>query len=396
LNQNAAPSSGAVFVGTGSCNNHVLQQGAVDLRGFTPAELKVRVVALGHPAYRAEQVFRWLHGPGVGGMGAVKEPTAPCNVPADLRDALAAEAQPLALRLDVEQKAADGTRKFAFLTHDDRSIEAVLIPDDNKDRDRLTLCISSQVGCALDCKFCATATLGFGRHLSAGEILAQVYWATELAGRRPTNIVFMGMGEPLHNFDNVRRAFELLCHPWGAAFSPRRVTISTSGLVTGIDKLSQLTPVPNLAISLNASSDEVRDEIMPVNKKWPIAELMRAVKAFPLGHGRKITFEYVMLAGVNDSDADADRLGKLVSSVPCMVNLIPWNPFNGPKYHRPSTERVLAFQARVRARGIQVYVRLPRGDDIDAACGQLAARAPSPRKDVDVSLLRALRSPSAN
>ena len=350
---------------------------------------------MGHPAYRAEQVFRWLHGPGAGGMGAVKYPTAPCNVPADLRDALAAQAQPLALRLDVEQKAADGTRKFAFLTHDDRSIEAVLIPDDNKDRDRLTLCISSQVGCALDCKFCATATLGFGRHLTAGEILSQVYWATELAGRRPTNIVFMGMGEPLHNFDNVRRAFELLCHPWAAAFSPRRITISTSGLVTGIDKLAQLSPVPNLAVSLNASSDEVRDEIMPVNKKWPIAELMRAVKQFPLGHGRKITFEYVMLAGVNDTDADADRLGKLVASVPCMVNLIPWNPFNGPKYQRPSTARVLAFQARVRAKGIAVYVRLPRGDDIDAACGQLAARAPAPRKDVDVSLLRALRTPAA-
>ncbi|MDX2019356.1 MAG: 23S rRNA (adenine(2503)-C(2))-methyltransferase RlmN [Deltaproteobacteria bacterium] len=373
----------------------VLQLRTLDLRGFSPAELKERVVALGHPAYRAEQVFRWLHGPGAGGMGAVKDPSAPCNVPAALRDTLANDAAPVALRLDVEQKAADGTRKFAFLTHEGRSIEAVLIPDDNKERDRLTLCISSQVGCAIDCKFCATATLGFGRHLTAGEIVSQVYWATEIGGRRPTNIVFMGMGEPLHNFDNVRRAFELLCHPWGAAFSPRRVTISTSGLVNGIEKLSALEPVPNLAISLNASSDEVRDQIMPINKKWPIAALMQAVKAFPLGHGRKVTFEYVMLAGVNDSDVDADRLGKLVSSVPCMVNLIPWNPFNGPKFQRPSTERVLAFQARVRAKGVPVYVRIPRGDDIDAACGQLAARAPAPPKDVDVSLLRALRTPAA-
>jgi len=272
----------------------------------------------------------------------------------------------------------------------------VLIPDDNQDRDRLTLCISSQVGCALDCKFCATATLGFGRHLTAGEIVAQVYWAAEVAGRRPTNIVFMGMGEPLHNFDNVRRAFELLCHPWGAGFSPRRITISTAGLVSGIEKLSALTPVPNLAISLNAASDEIRDQIMPINKKWPIAQLLAAVKRFPLGHGRKITFEYVMLAGVNDSNFEADRLAALISDIPCMINLIPWNPFNGPQFQRPATERVLAFQSRLRTRGIQVYIRMPRGDDIDAACGQLAARVPGPRKDVDVSLLRALRTPATN
>ncbi|MCG5054651.1 MAG: 23S rRNA (adenine(2503)-C(2))-methyltransferase RlmN [Myxococcales bacterium] len=370
----------------------MLQLGAVDLRDLTPAELKPRVVAAGHPPYRAEQVFRWLHGPGAGGVGAVRDLNAPCNVPAALREILAAEAAPSALGLAVEQSARDGTRKFAFSTHDGRSIEAVLIPDDNQERDRLTLCISSQVGCAIDCKFCATATLGFGRNLSAGEIVSQVYWATELAGRRPTNIVFMGMGEPLHNFDNVKRAFELLCHPWGAAFSPRRITISTSGLVTGIEKLAALEHVPNLAISLNASSDEVRDQIMPINRKWPIATLMAAVKRFPLGHGRKITFEYVLLAGVNDADADADRLVRLVSGLPSMVNLIPWNPFNGPQFQRPSTERVLSFQGRLRARGIQVYIRMPRGDDIDAACGQLAARAPAPRKDVDVSLAQALRT----
>jgi 23S rRNA (adenine2503-C2)-methyltransferase len=198
--------------------------------------------------------------------------------------------------------------------------------------------------------------------------------ATAVAGRRPTNIVFMGMGEPLHNLANVTRAFELLLHPWGAGFSPRRITVSTVGLVSGIEELAKLSPAPNLAISLNATTDEVRDQIMPVNKRWPIAKLLEAARHFPLGHNRRLTFEYVMLAGVNDSDADAARLPKLLRGLPCKVNLIPWNPFAGPQFQRPSDQRILAFQAIVRASGLPVYIRTPRGDDIDAACGQLAAR----------------------
>jgi 23S rRNA (adenine2503-C2)-methyltransferase len=239
----------------------------------------------------------------------------------------------------------------------------------------LTLCVSSQVGCALDCAFCATATLGFGRNLSAGEIVQQIYTATAQAGRRPTNLVFMGMGEPLHNLQNVTRAFQLLIHPWGAAFSPRRITVSTAGLVPGINELAKLSPAPNLAVSLNATTDEVRDRLMPINRKWPIAELLRAVRAFPLAHGRKITFEYVLLAGVNDSDADAERLPRLLKGMECMVNLIPWNPFSGPAFTRPSAERIRTFQEILRRNRMQTYIRTPRGDDIDAACGQLAARA---------------------
>jgi 23S rRNA (adenine2503-C2)-methyltransferase len=250
----------------------------------------------------------------------------------------------------------------------------VLIPDDKEDRDKLTLCISSQVGCAMDCGFCATATLGFGRNLTAGEIVQQVYRATALAERRPTNLVFMGMGEPLHNFDNVARALALLEHPWGAAFSPRRITVSTSGLVPAIAKLGALSPNPNLAISLNATTDEVRERIMPVNKRWPIAALLEAARRFPLSHGRRVTFEYVLLAGVNDSDADADRLPRLLRGIPSKVNLIPWNPFNGPQFQRPSAERIRTFQERLRAADMAVYIRTPRGDDIDAACGQLAGR----------------------
>jgi 23S rRNA (adenine2503-C2)-methyltransferase len=340
----------------------------LDLRSLTPAELSARLAAAGAPAYRGEQAFRWLHGQGV---ESTDEMT---NVPKEAREALAAAVPLRPLTTDVVQEARDGTRKLRFRTVDGRAIESVLIPDDDEERDKLTLCVSSQVGCAMDCGFCATATLGYGRNLTAGEIVEQVYRATKLAGRRPTNLVFMGMGEPMHNLDNVTRALGLLQHPWGLNFSPRRITVSTVGLVPGIEKLGQLSPAPNLAISLNATTDEVRDRIMPVNRKWPIAKLLEAARRFPLAHGRRVTYEYVLLAGVNDSDADADRLVRLLRGMPCKVNLIPWNPFQGPQFERPSAERIRTFQERLRAAHMAVYIRTPRGDDIDAACGQLAAR----------------------
>jgi 23S rRNA (adenine2503-C2)-methyltransferase len=371
-----------------------------DLRSLTPAELAARVAQAGQPRFRAEQIFRWLHGRGAPSIDAMT------NVPRELREAIARELPLRPLVLDFEQVAGDGTRKMRFLTHDGRGIEAVLIPEESSQvrhaadfhrpariedldlddgeeivaagpgvrRDKLTLCVSSQVGCALDCAFCATATLGFGRNLSAAEIVQQIYIAAERAGRRPTNLVFMGMGEPLHNLANVARALAVLIHPWGAGFSPRRITVSTAGLVPGIGELGRLSPLPNLAISLNATTDEVRNRLMPINRKWPIAELLRAARGFPLGHGRKVTFEYVLLAGVNDSDADAERLPKLLKGLACMVNLIPWNPFAGPAFARPSAERIRTFQEILRSHRVQAYIRTPRGDDIDAACGQLAAR----------------------
>ena len=339
-----------------------------DLRALLPDELSGWLAAAGAPKYRTEQIFRWLHGHGVATLDEMT------NVPAALREALEREHALTPLTQELVQTAHDGTRKLRFRTHDGRAIESVLIPDEDVARNKLTLCISSQVGCALDCRFCATATLGFGRHLGAGEIVTQVYRATALAGRRPTNLVFMGMGEPLHNFDNVSRALGLLEHPWGAGFSPRRLTVSTAGLVPGIEKLGALRPAPNLAISLNATTDEVRDRIMPINKKWPIARLLDAARRFPLSHGRRVTFEYVLLAGVNDADADADRLPRLLRGIPAKVNLIPWNPFQGPEFERPSAERIRTFQERLRAADVAVYIRSPRGDDIDAACGQLAAR----------------------
>jgi 23S rRNA (adenine2503-C2)-methyltransferase len=339
-----------------------------DVRALLPDELTAWVKAAGAPAYRAEQIFRWLHGHGIESLDAMT------NVPAPLRAALEAEHALTPLVQAIVQTAHDGTRKLGFRTHDGRAIESVLIPDEDAVRNKLTLCISSQVGCAIDCRFCATATLGFGRHLGAGEIVAQVYRATALAGRRPTNLVFMGMGEPLHNLENVVRALSLLEHPWGAGFSPRRLTVSTAGLVPGIQKLGALSPAPNLAISLNATTDEVRSRLMPINKRYPIAALLDAARHFPLSHGRRVTFEYVLLAGVNDSDADADRLPRLLRGIPAKVNLIPWNPFPGPEFQRPSAERIRTFQERLRAAEVSVYIRSPRGDDIDAACGQLAAR----------------------
>ena len=307
-------------------------------------------------------------------MGSVRIPLAPSTVPRGLRDALLASAPLTPLIHDGTFESSDGTRKFRFLTHDGRAIESVLIPDDKQERSKLTLCISSQVGCAWGCAFCATATLGFGRNLTAGEIVEQLYWTMESVGQKPTNIVFMGMGEPLHNLEQVTRALSIIEHPWGAGMSPRRITVSTSGVVTGIDLLAKVRPLPNLAISLNATTDEVRDRIMPVNRRWNIAALLAAARRFPLGHHRRITFEYVLFAGVNDSDMDAARIPRLLGNIPSKVNLIPWNTVPGLPYARPSEARVLAFQNLVRRPDLPVYIRTPRGDDAAMACGQLAAR----------------------
>ena len=301
-------------------------------------------------------------------------PLAPSTVPRGLRDALLASAPLAPLTQDGVFESADGTRKFSFLTQDGRAIESVLIPDDKQERSKLTLCISSQAGCACGCAFSATATLGFGRNLTAGEIVEQLYWTMESVGQKPTNIVFMGMGEPLHNLEQVSSALSIIEHPWGAGMSPRRITVSTSGVVTGIDLLAKVRPLPNLAISLNATTDEVRDRIMPVNRRWNLAALLAAARRFPLGHHRRVTFEYVLFAGVNDSDMDAARIPRLLGNIPSKVNLIPWNPVPGLPFERPSEARILAFQSLVRRPDLPVYIRTPRGDDTSAACGQLAAR----------------------
>jgi 23S rRNA (adenine2503-C2)-methyltransferase len=292
------------------------------------------------------------------------------DLPKALREKLAAEARIGSLTVDTVQTSTDGTQKLRIRTHDGKFIESVLIPDG----DKLTQCISSQVGCALDCRFCATATLGFGRNLTAGEIVEQVYLGRALAGRRISNLVYMGMGEPLHNYAQVVRSLRILTHDLGANFSHRRITVSTAGLVAGIEKLGREDVRPNLAISLNATTDETRDEVMPINKKWNIGKLLAAIRAYPLERRRRVTFEYVLLAGVNDAPEDAARLSRLLRGLPCKVNLIPWNPHPLAPYRRPSPEAIDAFQNEVKRLGLPAYLRTPRGDDIDAACGQLAAR----------------------
>ncbi|HTE55102.1 MAG TPA: 23S rRNA (adenine(2503)-C(2))-methyltransferase RlmN [Kofleriaceae bacterium] len=341
----------------------------VDLRGLTLDEAEAFVQELGEPRYRGRQIWRWVHGRGATSFDQMSDVSRP------LRARLAERARIGTLTVAEVQRSTDGTRKLRLDTRDGRAIETVLIPDG----DKLTQCISSQVGCALDCQFCATAKLGLVRHLDPGEIADQVYRAQALLaeeepGRRITNLVYMGMGEPLHNYGSLIKSLSILTHELGANLSQRRITVSTVGLVPAIERLGREELRPNLAVSLNASSDEVRDRIMPVNRKWPIARLLEALRAYPLERRRRITFEYVLLAGVNDSIEDAERLARLLRSMRCKVNLIPWNPHAGAPFARPSAEAIERFQNRVKELGLAAYLRTPRGDDIDAACGQLANR----------------------
>lgn len=356
----------------------------IDLRTLDLAETVALALELGQPRYRGEQIWRWVHGAGVTRLEDM------ANLPRTLRELLAERTTLGTLRVDAAQTSRDGTRKLRLRTRDGRAIETVLIPDG----DKLTQCISSQVGCALDCDFCATAKLGLTRHLDPGEIVDQVYRGRALLAevepeRRITNLVYMGMGEPLHNYANVVKSLHLLTSELGANLSQRRITVSTVGQVPGIEKLGRESVRPNLAISLNASSDEIRDRIMPVNRKWNIARLLQAVRDYPLERRRRVTFEYVLLAGVNDSMADAARLSRLLRGIPCKLNIIPWNPHPGAPYQRPSAHAVAAFQNEAKRLGLPTYLRTPRGDDIDAACGQLAARAEQPGGQSLVTLGRA-------
>ncbi len=344
---------------------------SIDLRSLRLEQVRELIVEQGHSAYRAEQLWRWVHNKGV---RSLEQAT---NLPQALRSSLSEAGVIMSsLKLVELQRSSDGTRKMRLETHDGRSIETVLIPDG----DKMTQCISSQVGCALDCQFCATAKLGLTRNLSAGEIVDQVYLAKALLaeeepGQRITNLVYMGMGEPLHNFDQVMQSLTILTSDLGANMSYRRITVSTVGLVPAIRKLGLQEQRPNLAVSLNASCNEVRDQVMPINKKYPIELLLQTLRDFPLEKRRRITFEYVLLAGVNDSDEDAARVARLLRGMPCKLNIIPFNQHPLAPYKRPTPEAIERFQMRLRELGLATYLRTPRGDDISAACGQLANRA---------------------
>lgn len=341
-----------------------------DLRAMTLAEAEAFAQELGWPRFRGEQIWRWVH------AKLVRTWDEMTNLPREVRQTLAERATLGQLTIAEVQESRDGTRKLRLLTRDGKSIETVLIPDG----DKTTQCISSQVGCAVDCQFCATAKMGLVRNLDAGEIVDQVYLARRLLaevdpGRRISNLVYMGMGEPLHNYDELVRSLRILGDDKGVGLSMRRITVSTSGMVPRLHRLGKEDVRPNLAVSLNAPNDEIRDQIMPINRKWNIAALLEALRAYPLEQRRRITFEYVLLAEVNDSLEHAGQLARLLRGIKCKVNLIPWNPHPEAPYQRPAPHVIDAFQNECKRRGLPTYLRTPRGDDIDAACGQLANRS---------------------
>jgi len=323
----------------------------------------------GEKAFRATQVMKWLYGQGVADFAAMT------NISKVLRMNLAEWATVGLPETAADNLSADGSRKWLFRLADGNCIETVFIPE----VERGTLCVSSQVGCMLNCSFCSTAQQGFNRNLSTGEIVAQVWMAAHLLGQRPdterviSNVVMMGMGEPLLNYDNVVRAMRIMLDDFGYGLSKRRITLSTAGMVPAIRQLRDDCDV-SLAVSLHAPDDALRDELVPLNRKYPIRELLEACREY-VGEGRRrVTFEYVLLAGVNDTDRHAHELVRCLEGVPAKVNLIPFNPFPQTRYRRSSNNRTHKFFEILNQAGIVTITRKTRGDDIDAACGQLAGQ----------------------
>jgi 23S rRNA (adenine2503-C2)-methyltransferase len=326
-----------------------------DLRQVLPAD---------QPAYRAEQVYRAIYSQKVSDLVQIS------TLPAPVRTELASHAELGLPAVEARYQSADGTRRYLLRLSDGRTVETVLMPEQDRD----TVCISSQVGCAVDCKFCMTALMGLERSLTAGEIVGQVLLVVRdnglLADSRRFNIVMMGMGEPLLNLPNVLKATRILVDSNAVGMSERRITVSTAGIVPKIEEMGKAGVRPKLAISLNASTEEARRELMPITRKWHLADLIDACRAYPLRPWEKLTFEYVLLKGVNDSDTDARRVVRLLANLNCMVNLIALNPGPGIPFETPLAERVAAFQQIVR-RAMPCFIRKPRGLDIYAACGQL-------------------------
>ena len=334
-----------------------------DLAELELSELEVLVQQSGHQPFHARQVYRWIHRLGVTDLNRMTD------LSKGLRARLDSDFVVGAPRIRSEQLSVDGTRKFVLELADGRQIESVFIPD----TPAMTFCVSTQVGCAMGCGFCLTGKMGLVRHLTAGEIAGQVTTLAKATGLldQPFNIVLMGMGEPLHNYENTMKALRMLHAEHGLAVSPRRITLSTVGIVPGLERLAREPLMPNLAISLHATTDEQRSALVPPNAKYPLAAILDACRQFPLKNRSRITFEYVMLAGVNDTPEDARRLAKLLSGIRAKVNLIPLNPAPGIPYERPSDERVDRFARILADRHLTVSVRKSRGRDIRAACGQL-------------------------
>lgn len=338
----------------------------INLLDLNRAALEAFFVAHDEKPYRAKQLMRWIHQRGMDDFAQMTDMSK------SLREFLAAHCCIEVPRIIRAQHSSDGTRKWLLAVDDnDNAVECVLIPE----KSRMTLCVSSQVGCMLNCSFCSTAKQGFNRNLSTAEIIAQVYLVHHQLRREGldgvTNVVLMGMGEPLLNFDAVIAAVDMMVDDFAYALSKRRVTISTAGVVPAMRKLDEFTDVA-LAVSLHAPNDRLRNQLVPLNRKYPVRELMQACHAYVDGHNsRKITFEYVMLEGVNDSLEHARQLVKLISGLPCKLNLIPFNPYPHALYRCSDQETIDRFRDYTSARGIVTVTRRARGDDIDAACGQL-------------------------
>jgi 23S rRNA (adenine2503-C2)-methyltransferase len=381
---------------------------SVDPVGRLPEEWRETMLSLGEKPFRAEQVFRWIHERGV------LDPEQMTDLSKGLRERLKADGFAPPAKVAEVHAAADGTRKLVLELAQGARVECVIIPmtdladadadasaapeDDEDDGDqsapeksRVTLCVSTQYGCAMGCVFCASGQAGLQRGLTASEIVSQVLISkTYLTPNEELkNLVFMGMGEPLHHYDETARAIRLLTHPAARGMSPRRITVSTVGLVPGIARLgADFGGKVGLAVSLHAPNDVIRDRIMPMNRKFPIVELMRALREYPLPQRRRITIEYTLMNGVNDGEAEARELVQLLRGLRVKVNLIPMNPISASELKAPSGNRVAAFQRVLSENGLSCFVRTRRGDEVSAACGQLAIPEDLVRKKRERDALR--------
>jgi 23S rRNA (adenine2503-C2)-methyltransferase len=340
-----------------------------DIAGMELADLERALEGIGRPRFHARQLFQWVHRRGVSAFDAMSD------LSRDLRALLAREFCVTAIDVVRRERSADGTTKFLLRLADSKLIESVYIPDTPGH----TFCLSTQVGCAMRCGFCLTGKMGIDRNLTAGEIVGQVRVLARELGLRETRftIVLMGMGEPLHNYDNTMAALRILGDEHGLALSPRRITLSTVGVLPALERLATEPFMPNLAISLHATTEDQRDLLVPINRKYGLKELLDACRKFPVKRRERITFEYVLLGDVNDTPDDARRLVRLLSGIRAKVNLLPLNEAAGIPYERPSDERVNRFAQILAERGVTVSVRKSRGRDIRAACGQLITESAS-------------------
>ncbi len=340
-----------------------------DLRSMTEAEMVALLSAMGEPPYRGRQIARWVHARGAVDFAEMTD------LPKTLRAELSTRVRLTTLEIRQRLTSPDGTTtKYLFVCPDGSTIESVWMRYADG---RRSVCVSTQVGCAMACTFCATGLVGLSRNLTAGEIVAQVYAMQRDQLERPTHVVFMGMGEPLANYEATVRAVRLLNAPYGLGIGIRRITISTVGLVPQIRRLAEEGLDVTLAVSLHAPTDELRAQLVPIARHYPLARLLEACRFYAARTGRRLTFEYVLLAEVNDRPEHAHALGRLLRGMLCHLNLIPWNPVPGLNFRRPETKRVRAFARIVRAYGIPTTVRVERGTEIMAACGQLL-RASTP------------------